>query len=301
MRLIPLICALLYTSAFAALPELPGCEARPEVNKKLTVDLGYRQLGKLKWNDRLALEDSVTTALTVQYPREIEPHLHQIRNIKWTNPSRFPQILAKYRDMAAAHPDDPFALALAATALFEVNTPESLRLAEAARAKAPQFPYPALFLALAYSEGQRVDKPKFAENLRAYFAFCPASTDSTAHWLLSKLGDNALQATIAKSLRTTLAKETDRTRLEHYTTLWALEFRTTPPSGHDALRKQVASDLKRIESLKAKLEAPDTRLLLSGYKQSGASKETITAFEDRILEELPSSEEAYGVHHERWK
>jgi hypothetical protein len=50
--------------------------------------------------------------------------------------------------MAKDRPDDPLALLLAGEALKNKDTPEAIRLLEAAKAKAPNFPWPAMQLAL---------------------------------------------------------------------------------------------------------------------------------------------------------
>jgi thiol-disulfide isomerase/thioredoxin len=67
------------------------------------------------------------------------------------------------------------------------------------------------------------------------------------------------------------------------------------------VRKQVAEDLKRIESLSPKPDAEWRAFLINGYKQADASSETIAAMEDRLLREYPHSDEAYNVASERWR
>jgi thiol-disulfide isomerase/thioredoxin len=106
---------------------------------------------------------------------------------------------------------------------------------------------------------------------------------------------------VAAALRAKLEKETDPKYLRDYETLWGLEFRTRPPSEHDALRKQIALDLKRLESLNPKGDAAWQAFLINGYKQTGATQETITAMEDRLLKEFPKSHEASVLAQERWR
>lgn len=277
--------------------DLPGCEARSEVRRALHADLSDEKLAGLTWKERQALQDRVVNDLIAKYPREIAPHFRLIRDARWPDPQRLPGVQARYRTLAVEHPDDPLALILAARALDETD----LRLGEKARQKAPQFPAAALFLAETYSEGLRADKAKFGDNLRAYFAMCPASADSLAHYLLPKLGDQALQARVAKASRNMLQNETDVTLLNRYSSLWALEFRTTPPAGHDVLRKQVGEDVKRLEALNPHPDGDYFELLTSGYKQSGASKENLTAFENRILNDVPASNVAFDILYERRK
>jgi thiol-disulfide isomerase/thioredoxin len=108
------------------------------------------------------------------------------------------------------------------------------------------------------------------------------------------------QPKVAAALRVRLAMETDPKRLQAYSILWGLEFRTHPPREHDAIRAQVALDLKRLEAINPHGNAEWENFLLTGYKQSGASKETVTAMEERLLLDFPHSTEAYHIAYERW-
>ncbi len=85
-----------------------------------------------------------------------------------------------------------------------------------------------------------------------------------------------------------LAKESDPEILKQYETLWGLEFRSRSPQQHAALRRQVAEDLKRLESANPKPDGEWLAFLKGGYKQSGAAEAVLTAFDDRILKEFPS-------------
>jgi hypothetical protein len=96
-------------------------------------------------------------------------------------------------------------------------------------------------------------------------------------------------------------KETDPRRLRDYETRWGLEFRTRPSGEHDALRKQIALDLRRMESLNPKGDAAWQAFLIKGHKQSSASRETITAMEDRLVKEFPNTGEASRIVQERWR
>ena len=279
---------------------LPGCESRPEIQQVLKEKLRSEDLAKLKYADRVAREQEVLGDLIVEYPRELEPRQRQIDFVHFETDD-FPKLQARYQDQARQHPDDPFALYLAGVVLFHTDTPESIRLVEEAKRKAPEFAWADLQLAEIYAAGKRVDKKKAAEHLAAFFSACPGSTERRAHWLLAMVGDKALQVRVAADLRKRLATATDPDELEQYETLWGLEFRTRPPQEHDALRQQVAADLKRLESLNPKPDSDWLVFLKKGYKQSGASEATLTALDDRILKEFPSSDAAYGAAYDRWK
>lgn len=279
---------------------LPGCEAKPEVRQTLKEKLNPSDLNKLKYVDRVAREKEVLGGLIARYPREVEPYQRLINFIHYET-DEYPSLQARYSEQAKQHPDDPLALYLAGAVLFHADTPESIRLEEAAKAKAPDFVWPDLKLAEIYSQGKRVDRKKSAEYLAAFFSACPGSTQRTAHWLLAMVGDNALQTRVAADLRKRLAAETDLDELKQYETLWGLEFRTRPPTEHEALRRQVTDDLKRLEALNSKPDGDWIAFLRKGYKQSGASEETLKALDDRILKDFPGSEAAFNVANERWK
>jgi hypothetical protein len=272
----------------------------PEVRKVSDDKLdGNTLLEKMKFAERVAFERQVLEDLIAKYPREIEPYRRLIRDINFSQPDAVPAIQERFAQVARGNPNDPLALVVAANALFHENTAESIRLLESAKAAAPNFPWPSLFLAEIYFGGKRADNAKVAESVAAFFAVCPDSTDRSGQWLLTT--NALLQPKVAAALRARLERETNPKRLLDYETLWGLEFRTRPPGEHDALRKQISIDLTRLGSLNPKGEAHWSAFLIMGYKESGASQETLTAMEDRLLREYPKSDEAFRIDEQRWK
>lgn len=278
---------------------LPECEASPAVRKILEEKLNSNALEKMKFAEREAFRRPLLEELIAKYPREYEPYQQLIQDAQLRDPDRLPLLRERLQKLLKENPDDPLAMTLAAIVLVHKDTGESIRLLEAAKAKAPQFPWPALELARIYFRGKWADKDKTAENVAAFFADCPGSGNSTAHWLLTK--NAALQPKVAAAMRARLEKESDPKRLKDYETLWGLEFRTRPPQEHDAVRKLVAQDVKRLESLNPKGDADWLALLIKGYKESDLSKESVSAAEDRLLRAYPRSNEAYDILFERWR
>jgi thiol-disulfide isomerase/thioredoxin len=281
---------------------LPGCVAPPEIQKTLHDKLETPAFGKLSFLDQEALRRTVLTDLAEKYPREIVPKRRLIsiarREEEALHPGSWEAFQADYRRQAKEHSDDPLVLDLAAYALSGTDTPESIRLLEAAKMKSPQFVWADLDLAQIYNSGKFADKAKFSEHLTAYWTGCPTSTDGYAQWMLVK--DMDLQTKVAKALRPLLEKATDSDQLKGYTFLWSLEFRTHPPQEHDAVRQQVASDLKRLEGVEPHPDAAWMNFLINGYKQSGASEEAIHAMEDRLMQQYPRSDEAEWITQRRW-
>ena len=117
---------------------LPACETSPEVRQVLKEKLRSEDLDKLKYVDRAAREQEVLGGLIAKYPRELEPYQRWINFVHWETDG-FPALQARYQEQAKQHPDDPLALYLAGVVLFHTDTPESIRLVEAAKAKAPDF------------------------------------------------------------------------------------------------------------------------------------------------------------------
>jgi thiol-disulfide isomerase/thioredoxin len=296
--LIPLFsCSSLPSHAQAAL-SLPGCEAAPEVQKIMDGKLDSNLLDKMKFTERLAYQRQVLEDLMARYPREYAPVYRYSSVMSQYAPDEYTAIRERWVQMGKDHPDDPFAVFIAGKVLIGRDTPEAIRLLDVARSKAPDFPWPTLNLAAIYASGKRADPDKTKANIEAFFALCPASTDGYAQFLLNK--DQPLQPKVAAALRARLQTETDPKRLRTYETLWGLEFRTHPPNEHDAIRAQVALDLKRLEALNPQGDAAWEAFLIGGYKQSGASKQTVTAKEDNLLHEFPHSNEAFDIVYSRW-
>jgi thiol-disulfide isomerase/thioredoxin len=281
---------------------LPGCEASPEVRKTLDEKLDYSELDKMKYTEQHAFERQVLEDLVAKYPRELEPSETLGSRIHQYFPDEYPAFRDRRIKAAKDNPNDPLALLLGGEALAGKDTPETIRLWEAAKAKAPSFPWPALKLAGLYADGKRADPVKMKENIEAFFASCPASTDGYAQWLLMK--DPALQPKVGKAVavaaRARLEKETDPKKLRDYGSLWGKEFRLLQPKEYDAERTKVAQDLKRLEALNPHGDAEWQAFLIKGYKQSGASKETLTAMEDRLISEYPHSDQAENIVSKRW-
>ena len=289
------------SKAQTALP-LPGCETSPEVRQVIDDQLDYKVLDGMKYPERLAYERKVLEDLIAKYPRELEPY-EKLRDIvRQFAPDDYPALRDGWVKRAKDNPDDPLALLLAGEALWGTDTPEAIRLFEAARTKAPNFPWPDRELAWLYSDGKRADPVKAKENIGAFYGMCPAGTDAYAWFLVAKYPalKAKVTAAVAPVRRARLEKETDPKRLEGFENVWGPEFRIRGPKEFDAQRAQVAQDLKRLEALNPHGDAEWRAFLIRGYKQSGASKESLTAMEDSLIREFPHSTEADDIVTGRW-
>ena len=293
--------ALVFSNNLAALTpthQLPGCEASPPVRQVIEDQLGRKKLDEMKFSERMAWRQQVLEDLIAKNPREFEPYLRLVFAVKNDAPEQFTDLRERFVKMAKENPDDPLALLLAGFVLERNNTPESIRLLESAQSKAPEFPLPAKELAKTYFWGKRADITKLRQNLEIFFSLCPGSPDKEMQFFLGK--DPELQPKVAVALRARLEKETDAKPLEDYSTLWGLEFRTHSPAEHDALRAQIARDLDRLRNLHPDGNAEWQAFLVKGTQQSGAPKTAITALEDRLIREYPSSDQASAIVQQRW-
>lgn len=278
-----------------------GCDLPAELRRALPAD--YEVLEKLPYREHVTREHARLAELVASYPREVEPYRALVDLVRLeeevVRPGTLAALQRTYKEKAAAHPDDLLAVYEAGYALLHTDTPEAIRLLERVRSGAPQFPWAAIDLSGVYRSEKFADKQKAAADAEVFWTACPASRDHMAELALGK--DPTLQVQVAVALRARLEKATDPATLEEYQFLWRLEFRAHPAPEHDALRRQVALDVKRVETRNAKPDAAWAAFLIGGYKQSGASAEIVKAREDRLLKDFPHSDQAYEIVSARWK
>jgi thiol-disulfide isomerase/thioredoxin len=282
---------------------LQSCEGNPHVQNALQQELDPKVLERMTFADRLVLERTTLEGLISKYPRELAPYA-KLRDLFYQfSPDEYVKLREKWISMGKEHPDDPMALFLASEGLDGTNTPESIRLLQAARAKAPDFPWAARDLAAIYSYGKFTDPAKAKENIDAFYSICPTSSDPYAEYLLPKT-DPSLQPKVmaarARALRARLEKETDPKQLKDYKTLWTLEFKMHKPQEYDAERQQIVRDLVKMEKIHPNGDAEWQALLINGYKQSGAPKEKVAELESRLIAEYAHSNQAYEIAIGRW-
>ncbi len=236
-------------------------------------------------------------ALVAKYPDAYEIQVRPLSFYGSMLRDERPATRAALLKKAAENGNDPLVLTLAGAALFRYNTPRAIELLMAARAVAPNFPWSALKLAEIYHAGRFQDLEKARTFFRTYANLCGGDISHTADRLLSKIATSADQAEIARRIRLRLDSEASPPA-QDFEMLWALEFRSRPPQEHAALRKQVARDVERL--LLSKAARPTHAAVLNGMKQSGASKEDLAVFEDRVRKESPASNTAYNIEYARW-
>jgi hypothetical protein len=222
-------------------------------DKILQVDGGARD----QMIARLAQE------LIDRYPDDFIVH---IRYQQWIRGTMGPAaLIERYRSLAAAHPGSPLFTVLYAQALRGANAPQAIELLKSAAAS-PLDAWVHLTLAELYSSRKSADAAEARTHLDAWFGACPTALNWNA---LSSLADYGSAETAAKEaavLRAQLESETDPHLLLSWRFVWDLEFKARPEAEHAALRRQIAGDVARLETIPAPNDNRWPKLLATGHK-----------------------------------
>ena len=200
-------------------------------------------------------------SLLSRFPND--PFVHR----SYQNAARYPAekdrdaVIAEYRDLAGQHPNDPRYTYLALRARIGVGTKELLPELEKVAAG---YPLARLSLVEIYQASGFKDLKEAREHLEAYVTACPASLEAYNYFRSLETSDFVRES--AARLRKLLETSTDPDALSNYGTLWSLEFRVLPGNEHEALRKQVAEDIKRLRTIDPGKSRAFLRALQEGYK-----------------------------------
>ena len=179
-------------------------------------------------------------------------------------------LAVEFRDKLATHPDDPRYIYLYARALVGKDTPSAVKSLQQVITREPRLPWTFLALTEIYSSAAFRNELKVAENLRAYHKVCPANLDAFEH--LNVIEDERALRELAGELRVQLQKTAEPQHTRYYSTLWAAEFRLTPPSGLERAKAVITEDLKRIEPLSQDNDLALLNVLSEGYRLTGQSE-----------------------------
>lgn len=153
----------------------------------------------------------------------------------------------KLAEQLRTQPRGAAAETLAALSWLGEATPKAIDGLKAAQSKHPEFPWPAYFLASVYSFPKFRDNKQSAELAAAFLKACPEYLP--AYNYVSRATLPEIQRPLAAGLRARLDKPSlTAGELSAYSTLWTLEFRSTPLDQHAPLRERVKKDLERIKS-----------------------------------------------------
>ncbi len=176
-------------------------------------------------------------------------------------------LVTEYRERLGTHPESLLYQYLYARSLIGVRTPDAVSELEKVLERSPDFPWAHLELAEIYLTRSLYDQQKAQAHLQSFMTLCPSSLMGYESVRRIENGD-FLQACTSK-LQTLIGERTDWEVFPYYPILWALEFRVSPTSEHDQIRKRVAQDLQRLRSLDQAGDWEWLQTLREGYRLLG--------------------------------
>ena len=273
------------------------CAAAPET------EAAFETLNALRdstpFSSRILQERDALESLRREHPDDIWLHRRYVNLIRDEFAGEWPALRQSYLDAAAANPDGAVGAYLAGWVLEGVDTPKALEFIERAKKLDPELSFPYLTLATNYSRGRWADQAKAGGNISQYFRLCPASSYGYAYFMLGRTAPQGVQREVAAKLRQRLEASADPEELKLFEHVWSLEFRSTPPADHAAIRGQIAKDLARIEELDIEPGAEWLAFLAKGYQQTNANPDDVTRIEGRLIAEFPRSWEATRIRRDR--
>jgi hypothetical protein len=243
--------------ATTARAQVAPCEASTKVKealRNLPESTGDSQADR-------AARIAALKALLKRYPYDLFVHSRYQDEAMYPTVKERDAVIAEYSTLAEKHAKDPVYAYLAARAQIGVNTKLVLPQLEALTSRVPSA---RLALVRIYQASNFKDPKKAREQLETFMKSCPA-TLSPYQYLRSAEPSEFLTQSVER-LRTLLQSRTDREAIGYYSTLWSLEFRVKPAPEHEALRKQVAEDLKRLRAIDPGKNATYYSVLQNGYK-----------------------------------
>ena len=199
-------------------------------------------------------------ALLRQYPDDVfvqREYIHVMRSIEMD------KAIAEYKTRHEQNPDSVQLAYLYGLTLVGRQTPEAVKLFNAALEKDPKFALPHLALATIYRSHAFLDRTQSLFHLKAYLDACPASLEG--YEALAQVGDKEVLRPYTERLRALLESRSDADAVGAYRTLWSLEFKVHAASEHEALRRQVNQDIVRLRQLKLEDKPQWYQALEDGY------------------------------------
>jgi hypothetical protein len=164
----------------------------------------------------------------------------------------------RYQREFEAHPDSVDSAYLYARSLVGSHTPDALKIYAQILAKDPEYPWVHLSQLEIYRAEAFRDRQKLAASYETLRRVCPSEWKAFEY--LGEIEDTAFVAREAARLREFLAASKDPRSLRLYRVLWAAEFRIRPKPEHDAERRIVAEDLKRLRPFES---LPDIQTVMT--------------------------------------
>ncbi|MEZ5402834.1 MAG: TlpA disulfide reductase family protein [Bryobacteraceae bacterium] len=290
-----LACLSLIAAVLAAAETFP-CASPPDVNAFLA-DTDNR--ASVPYRERRASAEARLAEMLEKHPRDLALHLRRRTLLGGPMGDAWKEQIHEYRRLTEVHPGDPLYRFLYAKSIAGFETPEAIHLFDELLKGEAAIPQAHLELASIYSWGAFADPGKVAAHLNEYRAACPDSVEPFRYW--RRTNDQARLERGAQQLRKLLDPPTagDVQRLDAWETLWAMEFRGRPASGHDALRQRVAADIRGLAALPLPDSIRKIRQLQEGYRLLN-NPEAVRRLDDELLEKFPETRTAMQIVQSRF-
>jgi thiol-disulfide isomerase/thioredoxin len=273
-----------------------ACEPNPDAEKALW-QAGIHTYGDM---DELARQRPIIASLLVQYPDDLVVNLQYQLSAKIGPRATRTAMLEKYRQMAEKNQGQPEYQYLYARALDGVDTPKAIDLLKGIEASDPAYPWAHLGLAEAYSWGRFANRSQLLRELDSFLSACPFSLNEEAEQLAAGKATPEMAARYAKNLRARLIKEDGRREhVRSWLVVWDLEFKAASSPEHDAVRKQIATDVQRLEKLTQPASANELVVLNHGYTLAN-DEASARRTEEELSVKYPQNEHAKHIVYERW-
>lgn len=197
-------------------------------------------------------------------------------------------------------PNRPAYILLHARSLEGRDTPGAIGILEALKTAHPDNAPAYLELAGIFESGKFKDKTRVRQELDGYLTICPATLGPGS---LGTITQNATQEQllqVATAVRKRMEAEDAPYLRATWTALWTMEFKAHPPTEHDAVRKQIAQDLERLEQSPMRHNLEWITFLRGGYQSAGDTA-TVNRLNEEIISRFGSSSEAERIVQERWR
>jgi thiol-disulfide isomerase/thioredoxin len=194
------------------------------------------------------------------------------------------KVIDEYKARHDANPESAKLDYLYALTLVGRQTPQAIKLLDAALEKDPAFALAHLELVYIYGFPAFSNNEQRAAHLKDFLNACPASL--AGYERLAGIGGRDLPKAYAGKLRALLQTRNDADAVAAYQTLWSLEFKAHPASDYAALRRQVVHDLGRLRQLNLQDKRGWYETLETGDKLTNNQKGAKWA-EDQIEKRFP--------------
>lgn len=286
-------------AAFFSRPANSQCTAAPEI-KAFTDAYTAAGNGSEPQAERRAAQKKVLDEALAAHPTD---YFLLDRQRDWfddnTSAGREAGI-AYFAALHAKYPTDPAVSIEYADVLRVKDSAQGVKLLEDSEKAHPDDPWAHFKLLAVYESGKSSNPSRLGEELDAYLKLCPSPTGPYVYRVMMANGATEQIARHATLLRARLEEKSGAPNQNLWSTLWDMEFKAAPTSGHAAVRERIGKDLARFEGLPDPGKAAWLTFLQKGYTVIG-DKAAGDGLAARLAAAFPDSREAESAVTEGWR